>query len=292
MLPELFSLGPITVHSYGAMLALAFLVGAWLLRREQRRSELPGDLADQTAIAGMVGGIVGAKLYFLLVEAPDDFAREPLSMLFSGAGLTFYGGLLGAIILILWVVRRAKVPILQAADLVGPIVVLGYALGRVGCFLSGDGDYGPPTDAPWGMSFPHGTVPTTIRVHPTPLYEVTLCLIGFGVLWFWLRNRRLPRGVMAGASLVVIGVERFITEFWRLDSGVLASWLYRYNALGTPYERTAFEAAVEAHYRYAGLSMAQWISILLFIVGLSVIWMRRSARTETPPKAARPKAAS
>lgn len=293
MYPELFSVGPVTVHSYGAMLAIGFLVGAWFLRRELRRWGLPVDLGDRVAIAGMVGGIVGAKLYFLLLEAPDEFSRQPLSMLFSGAGLTFYGGLLGAIVLIVWVVRRAKVPVLRAADLIGPIVVLGYAFGRVGCFLSGDGDYGPPTDRAWGMSFPQGTVPTTISVHPTPLYEVALCLAGFAALWLWFRPKARPRGLLAGLTLVVIGCERFITEFWRIDSSVLVSWLNRYDTLGTPLERTAFDAAVRAHYQYGGLSLAQWISMALFLLGVLLILARRNAQPESPPRmvgAARQKA--
>jgi len=283
MFPELFHLGPITVHSYGAMLALGFLGGAWLLRRQLRRVALPEDLADRVAIAGMAGGIVGAKLYFIIVEAPEDFAREPITMLFSGAGLTFYGGLLGAILLIWWVVRRAKVPVLVVADLIGPILVLGYACGRGGCFLSGDGDYGPPTDLPWGMSFPNGTVPTTIPVHPTPLYEIALCLVGFSILWFWLRKKSLPTGVMTGATLVVVGIERFVTEFWRLDSGVLASWLFHYNVLGTPQEHSAFDAAVAAHYSHGGLSIAQWISLGLILLGGVILFLRRKA-TGTPAK--------
>jgi len=284
MLPELFSIGPLTVHSYGVMLAVAFLLGAWLLRLELRRWHLPEDLADRVAIAGMIGGIAGAKLYFLLVEAPDQFALAPLSMLFSGAGLTFYGGLLGAILLILWVVWRAKVSVVRLADLIGPILVLGYALGRVGCLLSGDGDYGPPTDLPWGISFPEGTVPTTLRVHPTPLYEIILCGIGFAVLWSWLRRKNLPRGMMVGASLVTIGLERFFTEFWRIDSGVLATVMYRANAFGSAEgERTAFRAAVEAHYQYAGLSIAQWISIALFLLGVVILWNRRNAKPAMPP---------
>jgi len=283
MLPVLFRIGPLSIHSYGMMLAVGFLVGAWLLRRDLRRWHLPEDLADRTAVAAMIGGIVGAKLYFALVEAPSEFWAHPLATLFSGAGLTFYGGLAGAIILLLWVFRRARVSVVHMADLIAPIIVLGYGFGRVGCFLSGDGDYGPPTSLLWGMSFPHGTVPTTLHVHPTPLYEIILMWGGFAFLWFWLRRRNPPRGVMTGAAFLVMGVERVVTEFWRLDSGVLAAANYDVAHGTTPAEIAAFRIAVEVHRAYAGLSITQWVSIVLALVGLVIVWTRRAAPRAIPP---------
>ncbi|HQK23572.1 MAG TPA: prolipoprotein diacylglyceryl transferase [Candidatus Latescibacteria bacterium] len=286
MYPELFKIGPVTVYSYGAMLACAFIVGAWLFRRELRRWNLPEDLADRVALAAMFGGIIGAKLYFIALEAPDEFAAEPLNTLFSGAGLTFYGGLAGAVLFIWFVVRRAKVSFLHVADLLGPILVLGYAFGRAGCFLSGDGDYGPPTNLPWGMSFPNGTVPTVLMVHPTPLYEIGLCLVGFGCLWFVLRHKTLAPGVMVAATFLVAGVERLITEFWRFDSGVYATYAYAYGGTSlAESQRVAFEIARKAHFAYAGLSLAQVLSVALIIAGVVILFVQRRKPARAIPGA-------
>ena len=309
MIPYLFKIGPITVYSYGAMLAIGFLLGAWLIRLELRRWGMNEDISDHIVIAAMVGGIVGAKLYFVMVEAPGRMVQDPWGTLFSGAGLTFYGGMIGAVVLIILVARWHKAPALRIFDFVGLVLVVGYGWGRMGCFLSGDGDYGPPSnlgrdgvyappmvwtgphevtipnDIPWSISFPNGTVPTTLHVHPTPVYEFTTVWIAFLVLWFLVRKRPTGQGFMLGISLLVLGVERFITEFWRLDSAVLVSHGYQ-TAFGTTQaELDAFSAAVVAHYsHWLSLSTAQWLSIVVALVGLGLMLYSRSRPVETPPE--------
>ena len=129
-----------------------------------------------------LAGIVGAKLYHVL-ESPADFFAHPVDQLISPYGFAWFGGLLAGFAAFVLVGRRQKIPLLTLLDAGSPAAALGYGIGRIGCFLSGDGDYGIPTSLPWGMSFPNGLVPTTQRVHPTPIYElIVACAIAW---WLW-----------------------------------------------------------------------------------------------------------
>ena len=223
MIPYLFKIGPIQIGSYGMMMALAFLSVTWLLRNELRRSALPGDWAYSLVTAAIIGGVVGARIYFIL-EYPADFLRDPVGLLFSRSGLTWYGGLIGGLLAILWTARRLPVSTWRLLDLIAPLLLLGYGIGRIGCLLAGDGDYGPPTTLPWGMSFPNGLVPTYEKVHPTPIYETLISLTFFAILWR-LRRKRLPAGMLTAGAFVLYGVERFVAEFWRLTPRVLWGWV-------------------------------------------------------------------
>ncbi|OQB39412.1 MAG: prolipoprotein diacylglyceryl transferase [Candidatus Latescibacteria bacterium ADurb.Bin168] len=136
------------------------------------------------------------------------------------------------------------------------------------------------------MSFPNGTVPTVLTVHPTPLYEIGLCLVGFGYLWFVLRRRTLAPGVMLAATFLAMGVERFITEFWRFDSGVYA--MYAYANGGTSLaesQRVAFEIATKAHFAFAGLSLAQVLSVGLVVAGVLILLVQRRKPAREIPAA-------
>ncbi len=242
MIPILFKIGPIRVGSYGLMMALAFLTTGWLLQREFVRKKFPGDWAYTIVTAAAIGGIVGARLYFIF-EHWGMFLRDPLGLIFTGSGLTWYGGLIGGVAAVIWVVHRFSASNLEVLDLVAPLVLLGYGIGRIGCLLAGDGDYGPPTNLPWGMAFPHGLVPTTVPVHPTPLYDTLLSWALFAVLWKW-RKRPHPPGFMISGMLVFYGIERFITEFWRTTPKILFGWM----------------------------SMAQILSIVSILVGIGFGW--------------------
>ena len=234
MYPEILSIGPITLYSYGAMLAAAFLVGNWLLGREwMRAGHTNSKVPDQILIGAVVGGLVGSKLLYAFTEGIDYFVRDPLGTLFSGAGLIFHGGLGLAMLIVAWVIKRHSVKWLDVADLGAPIILLSYSIARIGCFLSGDGDYGPPSDLPWAMAFPNGTVPTTVPVHPTPLYEVVASTAVFSLLWR-MRTRPAVRGWMAGWAFLAIGLERVVAEYWRINADV--GW---------------------------GFSQAQWISVAM-----------------------------
>ncbi len=152
-----------------------------------------------------LAGIVGAKLYHVL-ETPATFFAHPLQELFSQYGFAWFGGLLAGFAAFVWVGRRQQIPLLTLLDAGSPAAALGYGIGRIGCFLSGDGDYGIPTSLPWGMSFPDGLVPTTQRVHPTPIYElIVACLIAW---WLWKIG---ARQIAAGVRTFMVVTERAAT---------------------------------------------------------------------------------
>jgi phosphatidylglycerol:prolipoprotein diacylglycerol transferase len=247
MIPIIFQIGPFKIYSFGLMLALGFLVTGYLLRKELGRSNISPKLGDSIVIGALGGGLVGAKLYSViesLIKGADELGTASLSLrtFFSGSGWVWYGGFAGGTIAVLMIIWRSRVPMMKVIDLIAPLLILGYAFGRMGCFLSGDGDYGPPTNLPWGMAFPNGIVPTFPgeRVHPTPLYEIALLLMIFVFLWK-MRRRSLPTGWMFGMYLILAGAERFVTEFWRLTPVVAL-----------------------------GMTMAQIISIVLMIIGIAM----------------------
>jgi phosphatidylglycerol:prolipoprotein diacylglycerol transferase len=242
MLPEILKIGPVTIYSYGLMAALGFLLCGYLLERELLRVGRDKELAGSIIIAAIVGGIVGSKIYYL-VQNPALLVEDFWGNVFSGAGLVWYGGAIGGLLAVSWWIRRKKLPFLLAADLIGPLLLLGQGMGRIGCFLSGDGCYGPPSDVPWAMAFPKGVVPTLERVHPTPLYDTLLLFSLFLILWS-VRKKKKPAGTMFGLFAVCMGAERFTTEFWRTDP----------------------------KYIFGFLSEAQLISILLFITGAVLIF--------------------
>lgn len=218
---------PHELTGYGLMMMVAFLVGGWLVTLELRRRRLSEDYSADLVAAAVIGGIIGAKLWYVALTG------DPAA-LFARGGFVWYGGFLGgtaAVILNGW---RLRVPIRWTMQLVAPALAAAYALGRVGCFLVND-DYGRPSALPWAMRFPQGLPPSTagnmqhlfgvpvppgtdpsavLAVHPTQLYEVALMLGAFFVLWRW-RTRARPIGWLFGAYLVFAGLERFVVEIVR-----------------------------------------------------------------------------
>lgn len=207
MLPEI---GPI--QTFGVMFALAFLACGAMAARRFKELDKPADWAYEVIFAALIGGLIGARAYYL-AEHPDEFG---LSGIFSGSGLTFWGGAVGgAAGVLLWAWWRGFLT-WQLADMGGIGLAIGYSIGRIGCQLSGDGDYGRPTDLPWGMAYPDGTVPTTDEVHPTPIYETLSMGIVAWLLWRW-RDRFQP-GVVFALYLIAAGLERFLVEFVRRNA--------------------------------------------------------------------------
>jgi phosphatidylglycerol:prolipoprotein diacylglycerol transferase len=217
MQPELHILG-ITLQTFGLMMGLAFVVSGLIVTRHLKELGKPVDWAYEMVFAALVGGIVGARLWWVgenWSQAKDDF----IGSLFSGAGLVWYGGAIGgAIAVLLWAWRRNWLG-LQLLDVAATPLAAGYAIGRIGCQLAGDGDYGIPWNGPWAMAYPHGTVPTTVKVHPTPVYETITMLLVAALLWRW-RHRWRP-GTLFAVYLILAGLERFLVEFIRRNDSVV-----------------------------------------------------------------------
>lgn len=258
MCPRLLEIGPFTIYSYGLMLAIGFIAASYLLTLELKRRNLDPNLGNNVTLIALVGGIVGSKILFLL-EHFNLFIADPFGMAFSPSGLTFYGGFILATILIYSYAKKKGIKFFTIADSVSPGLLLGYGIARIGCHLSGDGDYGFPTTLPWGTNyskgtyppsaafrnfpeitsqFPNGMVPDNTLCHPTPVYEFLLCAVLFALMWKWRKSLR-PDGRMFMLYLIFAGSERFAIEFFRLNP------------------RLAF-----------GLSEAQLIALILIAVGL------------------------
>jgi phosphatidylglycerol:prolipoprotein diacylglycerol transferase len=216
--PEL-NLGPFELKTFGIMFSLAFVAAGALVARRLKEIGKPVDWSYEIAFAALLGGFVGARVYYM-AQHWDDVRHDFFGSTFSGAGLVWYGGALGgALAVFLWA-RYRDFLTLALLDLAAPALALGYAIGRIGCQLSGDGDYGKASGLPWAMSYPDGTVPTTDNVHPTPVYETLAMGLVAWLLWSW-RDRFRP-GLLFAAYLVLSGAERFLVEFVRRNDEVLA----------------------------------------------------------------------
>jgi phosphatidylglycerol---prolipoprotein diacylglyceryl transferase len=217
--PEFHVIG-IPVKSFGIVFALAFLACGLLVARRLRELGRPVDWAYEIVFAALAGGVVGARAYFV-IQNYSEVRHDLLKSIFSGSGLVWYGGAIGGAIAVLAWMRWRDALELVMLDMCATALALGYALGRIGCQVSGDGDYGIRSSLPWAMGYPHGTLPTPpgVRVQPTPIYEtVTMCLLAY-LLWS-LRDRVRP-GVVFALYLVGSGLERFLVEFIRRNKEVL-----------------------------------------------------------------------
>jgi len=238
MYPEI-EIGPLTLQSFGLMFALAFLAAGALIWKRLGEIGKPVDWAYEMGFAALIGGVIGSRLYFV-IENWQDVNDDLLGNLLSGSGLVWYGGAIGGALAVLaWAWYRDFLR-LELLDLAAPALALGYAVGRVGCQLSGDGDYGEAWDGPWAMAYPDGTVPTTEEVHPTPVYEALA--MGFGAWLLWRLRERFRAGVLFALYLLYAGGERFLVEFVRRNEAVAA-----------------------------GLTAAQWQSFAM--MGAGAIWL-------------------
>lgn len=217
MQPEIDVLG-ISVKTFGVMFALAFLASGAVVARRMRELGRPVDWAYEMGFAALVGGLVGARAYYF-VEEYDSAKGDILGAIFSGGGLVWYGGLIGgALAVVAWAAWRGTLN-LGLLDMAAPALAVGYAVGRVGCQVSGDGDYGDPSGLPWAMAYPDGAVPTDESVHPTPIYETLAMGLVAWMLWRW-RDVLRP-GVLFAVYLMLAGFERFLVEFVRRNDEVL-----------------------------------------------------------------------
>ena len=220
MKPEIHLLG-ISIKTFGLAFALGFLACGLVVARRLRELGKPVDWSYEIVFAALIGGLVGARLYYV-VQNYSQVKNDLLGSIFSGTGLVWYGGAIGGAIGVIGWMRFRHTLELRMLDMCATALALGYAIGRIGCQVSGDGDYGIASSLPWAMGYPHGTVPTPpgVTVQPTPIYEtVAMCLVAY-LLW-WLRDRVRP-GVVFALYLVLSGLERFLVEFVRRNSEVLA----------------------------------------------------------------------
>ena len=217
MQPEI-ELGPLTLQSFGLMMGLGFVVAGWLASKRLAEIGRPADWAYEMVFAALIGGLVGARLWSV-IENWDEAKDDIFGSLFSGSGLVFYGGLFGGALAVLGWAKWRGVLDGKTFDVAAPGLAAAYAIGRIGCQLAGDGDYGIPWDGPWAMAYPDGTVPTTEEVHPTPVYEAIVMGL---VAWFlWRRRNSMPPGGLFALYLVLAGTERFLIEFIRRNDAVL-----------------------------------------------------------------------
>jgi len=258
MHPILFEIGPIKIYSFGLMMGISFIIGNILLTKEFKRKKINPDFASNITVIALVAGVVGSKILYLL-ENFSEFIADPFGMAFSPGGLTFYGGFILATVSIYFYAKKKHIKFIHIADSIAPALLLAYGIARIGCHLAGDGDYGFPTDLPWGTDYSNGTyppsaafrnfpeivakygvngvVPDNTLCHPTPIYETLICAVFF---WFMWKNRTKwnTDGQMFYTYLVLAGIERFSIEFLRLNPRLLL-----------------------------GLSEAQIISLILIAIG-------------------------
>jgi phosphatidylglycerol:prolipoprotein diacylglycerol transferase len=232
--PILFHIFGFPISTFGVMMAVGFLLSAWIVSRRLGEYGLDPELSSTILIYAMIGGVLGSKLYFAVDESLRG-GHSFLTLLLSRAGITWYGGLMGGTLLVTLATRLHRIPTRVVASCVASAAPFGQACGRIGCFLVGD-DYGRPTDLPWGIAFPKGAPPTLLTVHPTQLYEVAWLLLVGGLLW--RRRRRSP--FLFGEYLAAAAVGRFAIEFLRINQPLAL-----------------------------GFTQPQWIAIGLFALGVS-----------------------
>ncbi|HEY5195155.1 MAG TPA: prolipoprotein diacylglyceryl transferase family protein [Solirubrobacteraceae bacterium] len=240
MKPEVLIFG-VSIKTFGVTFALGFLACGAIIARRLREIAKPVDWAYEIVFAALVGGLIGARGYFV-VQNYGEVKHDLLGHIFSGSGLVWYGGAIGGAIAVVAWMRWRDMLNLVTGDMCATVLALGYGIGRIGCQVSGDGDYGIRSKAPWAMGYPHGTVPTPpgVTVQPTPIYEtVSMCLLAY-VLWHF-RDRFRP-GVIFGLYLVFSGLERLLVEFIRRNKEV-----------------------------FAGLTAPQLESIVLVVVGIALL---------------------
>jgi phosphatidylglycerol:prolipoprotein diacylglycerol transferase len=247
MKPEIHLLG-ISIKTFGVAFALGFVACGAVVWRRLGELGRPRDWAYEITFAALLGGVIGARAYYV-IEKFGTAKNDLIGSIFSGSGLVWYGGAIGGAIGVIGWMRWRGVLELRMLDMCATALALGYAIGRIGCQVSGDGDYGIRSNLPWAMGYPHGTVPTPpgVKVQPTPIYEtVTMCLLAWG-LW-QLRDRVRP-GVVFALYLFLSGLERLLVEFIRRNAEV-----------------------------FAGLTAPQLESVALMVIGTVWLWLMTRRR--------------
>ncbi len=220
MHPVLIQLGPLTIRWYGVMIAIACIVGMWVGGREAERKGIGKGKIQDFSLYAIIGAIIGARLYYVLFSDWTQFWHSPLSVfaVWHG-GLAIHGALLGGFLVGLVYTRIQKISFWKFADTIAPSIILGQAIGRIGCFFNGDA-HGYPTDLPWGLIYspdsPAGEMFPGKPLHPTQLYEMVLNFIIFGLLWKIRKNMKVD-GHLFLLYVILYSVIRILVEHFRAD---------------------------------------------------------------------------
>jgi phosphatidylglycerol:prolipoprotein diacylglycerol transferase len=257
MFPKLITLPVLNadLHTYGVLVAIAFLVGLWVVGQLAKERGINAEAATNLGLYCALAAIAGAKLMMFLVDARyySEHPREILSLESLQAGGVFYGGLIAALLLAWWYMRRTHLPPLKTADIFAPAIAIGHGIGRIGCFCAGC-CWGEHCDRPWAVTFTsteaHNRVgvPLGIPLHPTQLYEAIGEFIIFGILYWRIHKAHTP-GAIISLYLVLYSTLRFVVEF------------FRYHEQGNLFN--------------GPLDTSQWISIVLFAMGAGYFVMQR-----------------
>jgi phosphatidylglycerol:prolipoprotein diacylglycerol transferase len=218
MHPDLFSIGPITIHTYGVMVAIGFLLGIGLALRQARKEGIPPEKISDLSFYLLLAAIIGSRIFYILLN-PGPYIKNPVAILkIWEGGLVFYGGLIFAVITGVIYIKRHNLSLWQIADIFAPSIAVGHAIGRLGCFFAGC-CHGRPADLPWAVTFtdPHSLAPLGIALHPTQLYEAGGEFINFLILLL-LRKRQTFRGEVFWSYVILYSILRFFVEFFRGDA--------------------------------------------------------------------------
>lgn len=255
MFPVLLQFGPITIYSFGVLMAAGFYFGSMVSVNEYERRGGNGEALWSLLVWVFLSGLAASRLLSIF-NNPEAFFEAPFAEILAGSGFVWYGGFLGGA-LAAWLLGRSRgMDFVTLADCCAPGLLLGQAFGRIGCHVSGDGDWGTVTTLPWGVAYSNGIAPWEhapgILVHPTPLYEAAAYTAVFALIWRWRRSNP-PLGSLFAAYLVGNGFFRFLVEFIRLEP------------------RFAF-----------GLTQAQFIGLAMTVAG--IVWLVRLRGAEPAPR--------
>lgn len=223
MYPILFQFGHLEIRSYGVLVALAFLIGLRLSKKEAKRKGLDPKLIEQFALYALLGGIVGARVYFILFSDPTYFLQNPWKILAVWrGGIGIIGSLFGGALVALWYCRKKKVSFWKLGDTLAPGIALGQTVGQFACLFNGD-SFGTSTDLPWAITYtdPRSMAPLNIPLHPIEIYEMAAYFLVFLAVWN-IRKKYRADGSAFFTYLAGYGVARFSVEFFRGHPAIFA----------------------------------------------------------------------
>lgn len=245
MIPEILHIGPLPINSFGLMVALSLIVGSYRLHLSFKNIGLDPEKSESYIFWGGISGLVGARIWYLIFSFKYVLI-DPIHTIFATAGFTFLGGFIFATGVLYLKCKKDKIPFVTFLDAACSTMLIGYAVGRLGCQLSGDGDYGILTRSVFGMSYLTGVIPTAPGLYalPTPLYESTICILFLLIIIPLEKKLSInSNGYILGVYLLLTSIERFVIEYIRIEPKI-----------------------------FYGLSQAQLLSIFLMIIGASLVY--------------------